>query len=72
MGQAKARGTFEERQAIAIERDNKIASERERIRREREAAKTPKEREKELKNKILLTQMLGMAAPYMMRIKNRR
>jgi hypothetical protein len=64
MGQAKQRGTFTERQAAAIVRDNAIVAEKKRLQLEEEVSKTPEERKKELKNKLFLIQMIGMMLPY--------
>lgn len=60
MGQAKARGTFTERKAMAIERDKKIAAERARLRLEREATKSPEERKGNMNNKILLASLIAI------------
>ena len=62
MGQAKQRGSFEQRKQEAKER-NKIEKEnRIMVEFEIEAAKTPEQKKKEKKAKRKLVQLLGLAA----------
>jgi translation initiation factor IF-2 len=65
MGEAKRRGTFEERRAQAIEREQLKREAAERAEAERRAAMTPEEREAEDKAKAeagkKLSQIMGMA-----------
>lgn len=68
MGQAKLRGTFEQRQAEGIakreeeERRQRQAQEKLRLERlELEARKTPEERDRSRRSAALLTSVLGMA-----------
>ena len=58
MGQAKLRGTYEQRKAAAITRDKAIAEARIKARLEAEAAKTPEQREAERQSRIRAEQWL--------------
>ena len=65
MGQAKARGTFEERKAQAIERDRKAAEERLRIQKQKWESMADEERQAALKHEFyehnLITKLFGIA-----------
>ena len=62
MGQAKQRGTYQERKraALAARADNARRILRERM--ARDAAMTPEERKKRLESRMLIATMLGIAA----------
>lgn len=62
MGQARQRGTFEERREAAIERDNAEREERKLEEIRREASMTPEQRQKRHDMRMLITTMLGTAA----------
>lgn len=62
MGQAKARGTFEQRQALAVKRNDELLEARRQELREREAAMTPEEKQKRQNVRNLITTMAGFAA----------
>ena len=65
MGKAKARGTFEQRRAEAIERDRKASEERRRIQKQKWDAMTDEERQAALKHgryeHNLIAMLFGMA-----------
>lgn len=72
MGQAKRRGTLEERKALAktaneirFQNQRRLREERQRIKAQeeaiREAAMTPEEKAQRLKNRLATIQILGMA-----------
>ncbi len=60
MGQAKLRGSFEERKALAVIRNAETIAERERIRALREAAKTPEQRRAEMRVQTKLAMILAL------------
>ena len=62
MGQARQRGTYEERLAAGKRRMAEREAERVRERAEREAAMTPAERKAMHERRMLLATMLGIAA----------
>jgi len=64
MGQAKCRGSFEERKSEAIARNNQERECFELYKKQREQTMTPEERQRRAKAQILLAAMWGMAAPY--------
>jgi predicted Fe-S protein YdhL (DUF1289 family) len=64
MGQAKARGSREDRVARAIERDAKARADRERDEREEWERMTPGERDATMRRRMRLAQMLMMAAVF--------
>ena len=65
MGQAKLRGTFEQRQAEGIakrqDEEHRRREETAARRKEREANMTPEERDRSRRSGLLLTSVLGMA-----------
>ena len=61
MGEAKNRGTFEERRAVAIKRDAKLWKKRKLAEIERRKGMTPKEKIKERKAAEYLATMYGIA-----------
>lgn len=63
MGQAKLRGTFEQRQAEGIARREREAQEREEAELLRYGRMTPAERKKQRDAMIMLATMMGMAMP---------
>jgi hypothetical protein len=60
MGQAKLRGTYEERKAAAIERNEKAREELRRIRVERMRNETPEQRRARQKTEMELCALLGL------------
>lgn len=64
MGEAKSRGTFEQRKKEAIKRHEKERKIRYLKYLEKERNKTPEDRKKEQERKLLLAQLIGMSAPY--------
>ena len=65
MGQAKSRGTFEQRKAAAIIRDKEMAEERKRQRQERDDALTPAQKRKQAEAYMTLLALSGMGPfPY--------
>jgi tRNA A37 threonylcarbamoyladenosine biosynthesis protein TsaE len=61
MGQAKVRGTFEQRKALAIERNEKIKEEIKQRRIQIEAARSPEERKRRSDAQMALAQLYAMA-----------
>jgi len=64
MGEAKRRGTYEERKEIAVKRYIAYLNEKELERRRIEISKTPEDRAREMSDRALLMQMmllLGMS-----------
>lgn len=61
MGQAKQRGTFEQRQAEGIAKRQEEERKRAEALAEREARKTPDERDRSRRAGLLLASVLGMA-----------
>ena len=61
MGQAKRRGTFEERKCKAIVRDEANRIRRVEAERQRRANMTPEEKRIEHKNKVMFSSYLGFA-----------
>ena len=70
MGEAKARGNFEERKKAAIERNEVKRIERLKKLAEIERNKTAQQKQREQETQMTLAQILGLAAPYF--IINRR
>ena len=64
MGQAKARGMFEERQSDAVERDRLAAIEAERMRVEHDRALTPEERERRRQAQINMAYITGLVGMF--------
>ena len=64
MGQAKRRGTFEERRIAAIWRDRVAKEEETRRRREREQAKTDVQKKSEAEAYMTLVQCIALANSY--------
>lgn len=62
MGQAKQRGTYEERLEAGKRRMAEREAERVRERAAREAAWTPEERKKRLEARMLMAAMIGLSA----------
>lgn len=67
MGQAKQRGTFAQRQAEGIAKNEAQEQARRKAIAEAEAALTPAQRKKRLQAGMILTSVLGMAAASMQR-----
>ncbi len=67
MGQAKKRGTFEQRQAEGIAKKEAQELERQMAMAKAEAALTPEQRERRKRANIVLTSLLGLAASSMQR-----
>lgn len=69
MGEAKCRGTFEERKKAAICRDREILEKRRVFLQSIENAKSPEERKKEIlrerETRTLMCHMMAITAPYM-------
>lgn len=61
MGQAKLRGTYEERKAAAIARNEKLKEDLRKIRLERRRNETPEQRRARQKTEMELCVLLGMA-----------
>lgn len=61
MGQAKNRGTFEQRKAAAIERTERMREEMRKLDAERRANETPQERRERQKARMILASMMAMA-----------
>ena len=61
MGQARARGSEEQRIAMAIERDKRLLEEEKKRRAEREANMTPEEKRKRAESRKALGTIMSMA-----------
>jgi len=70
MGEAKARGSFEDRKKAAIERKQKEYQERLKLRLEADAKMTPAERKARKDAQIAMAQVLAMAGLYIYADKN--
>lgn len=64
LGQARHRGTFNERKAAAIARDKAEAIRKEHERIDRERSLTPEERERRHKERMNMVRIMGLMATF--------